>query len=228
MDAKIESLIGTGLYSISEASRLTHVNSSTLRRWLEGYSFTYKGEKHSTPPRWRRQVDGKGSALGFLDLIEARVIGKFRKLGVRWRTLHAASEAARQRFGVDHPFATLRLSTDGRDVFYDVASEESDEAMIEVVHNQHVFAPFMRPLMIEVDFEKDLARRWWPMGKKRDVVLDPGRSFGKPIVDSSAIPTIVLARAAKAEGSVDRVARWYDTTPEAVQDAIDFERKLAA
>lgn len=225
---KIDSLVGTGLYSISEASHLTRVHSSTLRRWLGGYSYSYKGQKHSTPPRWPRQLHGKGSTLGFLDLIEARIIGKFRELGVRWSTLHAASAAAQKSFGVDHPFATLQLRTNGRAIFYEVATENSDKALAEIVHNQRVFDPIMRPLMIEVDFEKDLARRWWPLGKKHDVVLDPNRAFGRPIVNSAAIPTAVLARAVKAEGSAERVARWYELSEKAVQDAVDFERHLAA
>ncbi len=221
-------LVGTGLYSISEASHLTQVNTSTLRRWLEGYTFTYKGQMHSTPPRWRRQVQGKENTLGFLDLMEARIIGRFSQLGVRWSTLHAASAAAQRSFQVRHPFATLRLRTDGRAIFYEVAAEASDSALAEIVHNQRVFDPIIRPLLIEVEFEKDLARRWWPLGKKREVVLDPKRAFGRPIVNSAAIPTAVLARAVKAEGSVARVARWYELSDKAVQDAVDFERKLAA
>ena len=224
----VNGFLGTGLYSISEASHLTRVNASTLRRWLEGYTFTYKGEKHSSPPRWRRQVHGKGTTLGFLDLIEARIIGRFRELGVRWSTLHAASAAAQKSFQIRHPFATLRLRTDGRAIFYEIATETSDKALAEIVHNQRVFDPIMRPLMIEVEFEKDLARRWWPLGKKREVVLDPNRAFGRPIVNSAAIPTAVLARAVKAEGSVERVASWYELSERAVQDAVDFERKLAA
>ena len=224
----VNGLVGTGLYSISEASHLTRVNSSTLRRWLDGYTYTYKGQRHSTPPRWTRQLHGKGTTLGFLDLIEARIIGKLRELGVRWSTLHAASAAAQQSFGVDHPFATLQLRTNGRAIFYEVATENSDKALAEIVHNQRVFDPIMRPLMIEVDFEKDLARRWWPLGKKHDVVLDPDRAFGRPIVNSAAIPTAVLARAVKAEGSAERVARWYELSEKAVQDAVDFERNLAA
>lgn len=228
MNAQIGNVVGTGLYSIADVSHLTRVSPSTLRRWVEGYTFTYKGETHSTPPRWKRQVDGEGGALGFLDLIEARIIGRFRELGVRWATLHAASAAARERFGVDHPFASLKLMTNGRAIFCDVATDQGDQALTDIVDHQRVFDPIMRPLMVAVDFEKDLARRWWPLGKKHQVVLDPSRAFGRPIVDSAAIPTAVLARAVKAEGSVERVARWYETSVVAVRDAVEFERDLAA
>ncbi|MBI4564591.1 MAG: hypothetical protein HY716_07870 [Planctomycetes bacterium] len=89
--------------------------------------------------------------------------------------------------------------------------------------------PFVKPFLADLSFDDDLvAVAWWPLGKNREVVLDPSRSFGKPIVDSAAVPTAVLTHAVRAEGSLERVADWYEAPLEAVKGAVEFERKLIA
>jgi uncharacterized protein (DUF433 family) len=69
--------------------------------------------------------------------------------------------------------------------------------------------------------------RWWPLGKERRVLVDPRRSFGHPIVQEG-VPTAILARSYRAEGSAAAVARWFEVTEESVADALDFERSRAA
>jgi uncharacterized protein (DUF433 family) len=71
--------------------------------------------------------------------------------------------------------------------------------------------------------------RWFPMGEKRKVVvIDPQRAFGRPIVAEGGVPTEVLASAVAAEKSVERVARWYAVSPREVKAAVEFEQRLAA
>ncbi len=157
------------------------------------------------------------------------MIGEFRRKGVKWNTIAAASEQARKILGVSHPFATHKLKTNGRRIFLQVGEQAGDRALLEVAHHQRVFEPFIAPFLVGLDFDDDdLANRWWPIGKDREVIIDPARSFGKPIVNSAAVPTAVLARAVSAEKSIERVARWYQVSERAVGDAVEFERKLAA
>ena len=65
------------------------------------------------------------------------------------------------------------------------------------------------------------------MAKNRTVVLDPTRSFGKPIDDVLGTHTKVLAKALAAEEDVEKVAWWYGTSSAAVRDAMKFETQLA-
>jgi uncharacterized protein (DUF433 family) len=62
---------------------------------------------------------------------------------------------------------------------------------------------------------------------RRSVLVDPGRSFGRPIV-SRGVPTEVLADAAKLEGSIDAVAALYEVPKAEVRSALIFEQRLAA
>jgi len=52
--------------------------------------------------------------------------------------------------------------------------------------------------------------------------------FGQPITNTFGVPTIVLAEAVRAEGSVERVTKLYDVAAAAVRDAVKFENSLAA
>jgi uncharacterized protein (DUF433 family) len=68
-----------------------------------------------------------------------------------------------------------------------------------------------------------------PLGVScKSVVVDPARVFGRPIVVEGGVPTEVLADAVRAEGSPARVAKLYEVPLAAVQDALTFERQLAA
>ncbi|MGZ9103963.1 MAG: hypothetical protein ACXW3Y_13985 [Rhodoplanes sp.] len=59
-------------------------------------------------------------------------------------------------------------------------------------------------------------------------MIDPLRSFGKPIDDATGVPVEVLAHAAIVEGSVEKAARAYAVPVRAVEQAAAFARRLAA
>lgn len=76
--------------------------------------------------------------------------------------------------------------------------------------------------------EQDVVRRWRPFGGKDSIVVDPARSFGQPVAARFGVPTIVLAEAVEAEGSVARVAAVYEVDQAVVRDAVRFHAELAA
>ncbi|MBI4602755.1 MAG: DUF433 domain-containing protein [Planctomycetes bacterium] len=218
-------LLGVGIYSIPEASRLTGVTRGRIGRWLGGYGFASKSGRRYSPPVWKGEIPPvQGSAaLGFLDLQEVRYIDAFRKLGVPWRTLRDVEDAARERLEVTHPFCTIQFKTDGREIFLEVQGK-----IYSFLSSQRYFERIIAPFLRGVDFQGQFPRRWWPMGHGHAVVLDPTRSFGKPIVEKEGIPTSILAKAVQVEGSIDRVAMWYEIDRAAVRDAVEFERSLTA
>lgn len=222
-------VIGKGLYGLNFAARILQLHPSTLRSWARGREFVYRGKRFHTKPRWEAEHGEEAGVLGFLDLVEARIIREFRTRGVKWKTIVAAGEETKRILGVDHPFATRKLKTNGQRIFLHVGEGTKDEAMIEVASSQIVFGEFITPFLLELDFDEyDLANRWWPIGRDREVIVDPARSFGKPIVKTAGVPTAVLARAVAVEGSSERVARWYQVTEKEVEDAVYYERTLAA
>jgi uncharacterized protein (DUF433 family) len=223
-------LLQTGIYTISEAARLTGVSSRRIRRWLRGYEFRVKHGRHRSAPVWHGQLDpmDHSMALGFLDLIEIRCVDAFVQAGVGWKTLRLAHQKAQDTLSITHPFCTNQFKVSGREIILELKRDDTEPQLWEIARNQRVFDKITRPFMKDLVFAQGaVPSQWWPMGTNRLVVLDPRRSFGQPIVSDSGVPTIILDRAVKA-ASLREVAGWYEVHRAEIQDAVEFEHKLAA
>jgi hypothetical protein len=182
--ARKESPTFAAVYTIAEAARLGGLPPAQVRRWMSG-----RLGEHSTV------------GLDFLDLIELRCVKALVETGVSWQVLRAAYERAAEILRVDHPLATKRFLTDG----YAILTRVAEPALLEIVTDRRVFSRLVNRYLAGeggVDFDAGgMAARWWPLGKKRLVVIDPKRSFGQPIVNTEGVPTAVLYNAYLAESS---------------------------
>lgn len=225
----MEARFGIGAYSLAEAGRLIGIPPSTLRHWLFGYSYDHHGPRTVQQPLWQPQygLDQDEPLLGFRDLLEARIVRGLREAGLGMPTIRHCLRFAREVVGDDHPFSTRRFRTDGKTLFL-----ESDGTMLDLKLRQHVFRRVIEPSFLDLDYDAEAASRWWLNPAKKTLVIDPARSFGRPILSETGVPTARIAQAVEAEGSVARVAQLYELTQSLVRDALAFEhrevRKLAA
>lgn len=219
-------LLGTGIYTLKEASRLSGVEPRRVRRWLTGY----KSSKGQQSPLWKSQIEtieGKHAA-GFRDLLELRFIHFFLEKGVSLRTLKKVQSKLREHSGLSHPFCSGRYVTDGKHILED-AQDINDQAFIDVLTGQKEFSKILDNFIHQLDFDEDMAARWWPLGKSEPVVIDPERNFGHPMINNSCVATEVLAQAVKSSGgSTQEVARWYEIPESEVKAALRYEDSLAA
>ena len=226
-----QTLVGIGLYTVPEAARLSRVPYQTIRRWMLGYVDQRGESARDVPPLWHSQVpmvdDTVG--LGFLDLVEIRFVHAFRRHGVSLSVIRRTAERAYQIFGQDHPFTRIRFKTDGCSIFADVLEKTGPSRLLNLSASQYAFRQVIEPsLYASLEFSKqDDVLRWYPEYPKRQVVVDPDRSFGRPIVVHGGVPTEVLAQAAKAENSERRAAKLFGVPVDAVRAAVSFETKLA-
>lgn len=224
------SLLGIGLYTVAEASRLTGIPAARLRRWLCGYTYRAGNDIATAAPVWRRQVpDIDGTiGLGFLDLIEARFVDAFRKASVPLPVVRRCAERARELIGSDHPFSSRRFRTDGRTIFAEIADQAGEKQLLDLTRSQLAFGRIIGPsLYAGIEFSAgDMPTRWWPLGQETPVVIDPTRAFGQPIVSDAGVPTRTLADAVSAEGSVAAVARLFRVDPRSVRAALRFEQRV--
>jgi hypothetical protein len=243
--------IGFGVYTIAEAARLTGVSVGRVRRWVKGYTFRSRGEERASPPvvlgHFAAAEDGQ-TALSFADLIEVRSVHAFLEAGVHWKTLRTAHARATDLLGIDHPFATQSFLTDGHTIF----TRLNQQSILDIVGNQLAFNRILdRYLKGALEFVDQIPVRWWPMGRRRAVVIDATRSFGQPIIDTEGVPTAVLYRAYRAESAeedslstigeegatpnfvadslaINRVSKWFGVEKRSVRTAIEYELQLAA
>jgi uncharacterized protein (DUF433 family) len=229
-------LLGVGLYSVPEAARLARVPQGTIRRWLFGYSYRYRTEERHAPPVWTPQIQDRVDGhpiVSFADLIEIQLVHSFRKFGLTWNSIRTAAQAAREMYETGHPFASGRFQTDGRTVLLHVAEATRSSKLLDMCKNQFVFKDIVRDgLRGSIEWmdraERGLPARWWPLGRRTKVVVDPNRRFGTPIVSDSGVSTALLAGAYQTMHSADEVSDWYGVSPREVRTAVEFERQLAA
>lgn len=222
--------VGKGIYSIPEAARWGRMKAGHVRRWIKGYRYTYRGERRASSPVVHHDyepVDDQWT-LSFADLVDVRFVDAFRAAGVSMPTLRKAYAKAVEHFGSRHPFNLKTIRTDGQRIFAQLQDEEGEEGgLLELARDQHVFAAIVDPFLKNLEFDADeIARCYWPLGADREVVLDPARAFGRPIVHSWAVPTEPLFALYRQEASPERVAEIYEIGVDAVEDAIEFEESL--
>ena len=226
MERSDPGMIGVGLYTVPEAARLAGVPSRRIRRWVHGYRYRARdGAETASEPLWCADAPAADTTVGlsFLDMMEVRMVNAFRGHGVSWAVIRDAARHACELFRDNHPFTMRRFQTDGNRIFGEAA-----EGVLDMNRRQWVSKPVVQQSLFEgIEFDDGQAARWYP-ARNRKVVVDPARSFGRPVLADYGVPTEVLFAAFEVEGSVDKVSRWYDVPKPAVRAAIGFERKAAA
>lgn len=224
--------LGVGFYSYAESARIIGIPVAKLRRWVRDYDYYTNDFKHHHSSVIHRRFTEEERILSFLELIELLFISLFRQEGVSLHAIRKAAFTASKWFSTDYPFAMKRFSTDGQRIFATLSHEaESASLIAELGRGQLAFPTVIEPFLRKIEYRgDDTALAFWPLGREERVVLDPNRSFGKPIDAETGVPTSTLYQAFKAEGenSISRVASWYEVPVAAVEAAIAFERSLQA
>lgn len=212
--------LGRGLYRLSDVARYTRLAEPRVRSW-----FTTRADRKIGPvfnadyPR-----DDGAHVVSFLDMMDAWIAGQLRDEGVAMRTIRAAHVALQADLGTEHPFAHSSIYTDGRRVFTDAAQVVNDPTLTEAVSHQAYFNRVRKYLkLIEYEPQSNLAARW---NIAEGVLIDPGISFGQPVVLGKGVTTYVVASSYWAnDGNDGLVARLFSITKKDVDDAVGFEER---
>jgi hypothetical protein len=218
MNATLSSHLGVGLYSFPEAARLLGIRAGRLRRWVCG------------PDRFLPEaLDPAEDTLTFRDLIEVQFALTYLNEGVKLRVIKKAAAAAARKYETQYPFSVKQFDTDGRAIFATLISDKTNRRYVEdLAKGQFVFERILKPFFRKLEYKADQVARYWPIGKRGRVLLDPARKFGKPIDAETGVPTHTIFRALQAGGGqppVD-VARWLGIPLAAVMAAARFEQSL--
>ena len=194
----------------------------------KGLQFQERGTGDHSDAVWKGELEPLENklALSFRDLLELRFVDAFIRAGVSWRTMRRAHAKAQEELKTTHPFCSNKIATDGKNILLRQGEEDSDEALVNLVTNQREFSRIVQRFLKELEFSgKDII--WWPLGKARQIVLDPKRNFGQPTVARSGVPAQTIARSVKANSSEEMVASWYEVQADEVRDAVEWEASLA-
>jgi uncharacterized protein (DUF433 family) len=216
------------MYSYSEAAHLANVSTSTVKNWLFGY--TVKGR--DVPPLF---PSSDAAMVSFLQMIEIMVAGRFRKsaLGgksVPFRAVRDAYVNARESWGIEYPFAHMRLEALGGQIVH-FLKEGGSSASYQALDSprQWTLPGLLRRETIDkIEYDHDLAARWFPIGKTVPIVVDPRLSTGLPVIEGRGVTVQAIRNRFKAGLRIDFIARDFEMEPDLVETALQYGERIAA
>lgn len=218
------------LYNFGEVARILHLDPDKVRRWLKGYRYRRDGTFVEVEPVVQGQEAEEGAS--FLNLIELRFFKRFLEIGIPPRRLRKLYKRASELLGVANPFIRNAYYSLNSELFVKLLSEDGQSSLVSLDQLGQLGIPeIIEQFGKEIWFSKEtgIALRWYPMEQGHDVVLDPRRSFGIPIVDSAGIKTEVIYDLFRAENrNVAVVCDWFGISNAQVLDAVRFEESLIA
>lgn len=160
-------------YEVGEAARYASVHSNTVTRW------------HQNTTLGKREPRAK---LSYLQLIELALVAACKDAGMKLSDIRAARAWYAGAFQTRHPFATLRLKTDGIDLAMDAGA---GQLLIGNKKGQLAWNSVIGEKFKEFEYDdQGLATRWHVAGNQSPVLIDPRVRFGAPHV--AGVPTWLL------------------------------------
>lgn len=216
-----------GIYTLTEAARYARVAPSTARHWLI-----------------RRSTEPPSPLLSFDQLVSLLVVGALRRLaGVPLGRILAAEEDLRRRTGHKFPFAREQLWVEGRQIFVSTGAQAEwvvtplvDIFLVPARRGQLTVPGLAEPEVLALPAWAEQLRGTFQYANERvvawrpthHVVAMPTVQLGAPCLDGTRIPTNVLYLASQAGDSVDVLSDAYGLPADLVQEALEWERSLAA
>jgi len=224
--------LGKGIYSLTTTAKILQLNPQKVRRWILGYTYRKNMENHSSKPLIKTEFECSSDdmIISFLDLTELLFIKSFIDYGISIQKIRNAAITASNLLKTPHPFAIKKMFTDGHSIFARIAREENDTSLLDLIKKQYEFEKIIEPTLYEcIDFDKyNYAKGFWPRGKKTDIILDPARNLGQPILNKYNVRTGLLYELYTSNHSIDEISDWYELDKNSISAAIDFEKDLVA
>ena len=147
--------------------------------------------------------------------------------------VRSAYENAQEIFGLDYPFAHLKLEAIGGHIVHSYRGDLSGASMQSMSDPLQWTLGLPLPEEIQktisqLDYLFDLASRWFPAGKEIPIVIDPLMSSGTPTILDSHVTISAIHQRFKSGYKIDFLARDYELEPDVVETAIQYAELVAA
>jgi uncharacterized protein (DUF433 family) len=214
--------LGIGLYTIPDVANILNLDRSLVRRWLREYWDNKFNPKHDGFASWGK---GRDKAIHFFTLIEFYVFYQLRKQGVSAQKIAKSHEIIGQELGTSFPFANSTILTDGKKILYTI---DGDLIINADKSRQINFKSIIEHFCHKIDFDKDqLALRYWPLGKEKNIVVDPHHQLGQPTVKNTNILAETLYNLYTSGEKIGFISSLYDVPENDVRASIEFFKKAA-
>ncbi len=213
-------------YGIAEAAHYLTLPAATLRDWVRGRSYEYKGEQRRSEALITLPDPGSPT-LSFLNLVEAHVLKAIRRQHrVPMPQVRRALDWLERELPQPHPLASHRFATDGSRLFVEAFGQVVDLSSGAQFVISEVLERYLE--RIEHD-EAGIAARLFPFTRRietrdpRMIVIDARLAFGRPVIRGTAVPTQTIVERYKAGESIAELVEDYERSLEEIEEAIRCE-----
>ena len=221
-------------YRVAEAARILALPAATVTAWCFGHDYRHRD---GSPKRFRRVIDAADARrreLSFVNLCELHLLAVIRRHhGVRLVQVRKAIDFLRRELDVRRPLATQKFLTNGVALFVEHAGEllnvseqgqralreDFERALMRIEFGKHGGPVVLFPFTREVSASED---------QPRSVIVDPARSFGRPVVAGAYVRTEVIEQRFRAGETIAEMAEDYGVSAATVEEALRFEHRRAA
>lgn len=221
-------------YRVAEAARILALPAATVTAWCFGHDYRHRD---GSPKRFRRVIDAADTRrreLSFVNLCELHLLAVIRRHhGVRLVQVRKAIDFLRRKLDVHRPLATQKFLTNGVALFVEHAGEllnvseqgqralreDFERALTRIEFGKHGGPVVLFPFTREVSASGE---------QPRSVVVDPARSFGRPVLAGVYVRTEVIEQRFRAGDTIAEMAEDYGVPAATIEEALRFEHRRAA
>lgn len=216
---KIE--LGIGCYTLSEIAHILNLPYQKVHRWLNVYWDGELGREFNERYSWNVN---QSKAVSFHTLIEFYIMAELSEAGVKPKEVLTAHKLLSVKYDTAFPFAQKELlegiQTDGKKVYLSLG-----EDTMTLDGTNQLNMSLIKLFFKKLDFGSDqLAMRFWPLGKKKSVVIDPKRQMGHAVLGNHNIYPETIFNLYKGGDSIDFIAYLYELDVKSVRDAIEYSK----
>lgn len=217
--------IGEGIFLIKDVSKILNLPYEKVYRWIVGY--------------WQKSLSedfnyvfgpDDNRAINFYSLIEFYTFFKLREKGVSTHDIKLLHNRLTTDLNTAYPFAIAQ------DFYVDKEQKKKKFLYYKYLNSlirldkkkQFSFDFVIQDFLDKIEFdESNFARRYFPIGKDKNVVVDPKKQFGQPTILGRNIKTQTIYSLHKGGEANEDICTLYSVTLKDVEDAIYFHNIAA-
>ena len=204
--SNIKEMLGTGIYSVSEAALYARISTGMMARWLFGNS---KGKAVL-----ESQYQSSEKVVSFLDLVQTLAIREIRQQHrINLKKIREAIKEAKEKHGMQYPFAMQHYT---HLLGERIVINPPGSGLIEASgkhRGQRLFA-FVELYLKNLSFDPNGVANAYTIFKHDNISIEmkPGIRFGEPLLPSGYTAR-VIRESISAEGGIEEAARAYGIPP---------------
>ena len=211
--------LGGGIFLPKDVSKILDLPYHKVRRWIFEFWDKRFGKE------WAYSFGDIGNkAIDFHTLIEFYVFYQLRENGLSSQKIQKTHHELSKIFKTKYPFAHAKISTDGKNIWFEKFENLVNTDGKNQISLKLILAPFLKKIEYGAN---NIAEKYYPLNNSKNIVVDPKRQFGQPIVTGTNVKAAVIYSLFEGGENSKDIGHLYSLTEKQVNDAILYYQKTA-